>query len=86
MMPLPPFGGAMLRFRVSTTWNPSGLSIYLDTCGALGYENEPYWEVYPVNGDTLRLPFEKIVELRWCIINELNITRPRRWWEFWRMR
>jgi hypothetical protein len=45
----PPFGCAMVRFRVN-----DGISVYLDCHDALGIMGEPYWEVYPVDGDTAR--------------------------------
>lgn len=47
---IPPFGGAMARFRVKL---PSGAdkSVYLDFHDRLGYMQQPYWEVYPVKGD-----------------------------------
>lgn len=62
---IPPFGGAIARFRVKL---PSGSekSIYLDAFGALGYYSKPdtpYWEVYPVNGDTGRCDMDDIPEL-----------------------
>lgn len=47
---IPPFGGAMARFRVKL---PSGVekSVYLDFYDRLGYMRQPYWEVYPAKGD-----------------------------------
>jgi hypothetical protein len=55
---IPPFGDASVRFQVLL---PDGRqkSVYLDTRNSLGFfwENEklePYWEVYPVRGDTGR--------------------------------
>lgn len=50
---IPPFAGALVRFQVTTDkggWS----SIYLDVNEALGYFGEPYWEIYPYNGDTAR--------------------------------
>lgn len=84
MMPLPPFGGAIIRFRVSTPWDTAGLSIYLDAYNALGCMDGPYWEVYPVEGDTRRFHLQETYQLRQCIINELNKTKPQPWWMFWR--
>lgn len=47
-----PFGGAMARFMVK--YNEKIVSVYLDFFDNLGCFGEPYWEVYPVNGDTAR--------------------------------
>lgn len=50
---IPPYGGAMARFRVKL---PSGedKSVYLDFYDRLGYMQQPYWEVYPYQGDVGR--------------------------------
>jgi len=50
---IPPFAGAMARFQV--TYQGSFASIYLDVYEILGCFGEPYWEVYPVNGDVGRV-------------------------------
>lgn len=42
---LPPFGGATIRFYISS--GKGRVSVYLDCHNALGYFNEPYWEIYP---------------------------------------
>ena len=57
---IPPFADATVRFRVKL---PDGVdkSVYLDTRNSLGYEEQPYWEVYPVEGDTER-----------CYMNEID--------------
>jgi hypothetical protein len=34
------------------------VSVYLDTNGALGYFEGPYWEIYPYEEDTCRIPME----------------------------
>ncbi len=52
---LPPFGGAVARFQVKLS-SKITKSIYLDWFDALGLYGEPYWEVYPYNGDTGRCP------------------------------
>jgi hypothetical protein len=55
---VPPFAGAMARFRIyltaETEKGAKHVSIYLDAYDALGCVGTPYWEVYPVNGDTER--------------------------------
>jgi len=48
----PPFGGAVSRFQVKK--GDVKLSVYLDCYDALGIMGEPYWEVYPVDGENER--------------------------------
>jgi len=63
-----PFSGAQARFRVRL---PDGeeKSVYLDMHNELGYfcdddgEPAPYWEVYPVDGDTGRAALNDTDEL-----------------------
>jgi hypothetical protein len=59
---IPPFAGATVRFRVRL---PSGVekSIYLDSHDRLGFVGEPYWEVYPCDGDTGQCLKAEIAEL-----------------------
>jgi len=52
---LGPFGGAMVRFYVNNK-----ISVYLDCNESLGYFGQPYWEIYPYDGDTLRIPMDDI--------------------------
>lgn len=56
---IPPFGGAAVRFLVSTPNREGRISIYLDFYDVLGFMQEPYWEVYPLDGDAYR-----------CLLNE----------------
>jgi hypothetical protein len=49
---IPPFSGAMARFRVKK--GEDCISVYLDVYDQLGFMGQPYWEVYPVEGDTER--------------------------------
>lgn len=50
----PPFGGAMVRFRVADGGEKE-ISVYLDMDDRLGCMGEPYWEIYPSgDGDTER--------------------------------
>lgn len=48
---LPPFGGALMRFRIIAPDNIV-YSIYFDVNGALGAMNVPYYELYPYSLDT----------------------------------
>jgi hypothetical protein len=49
----PPFSGAIARFRVRKRGSKSqnAVSVYFDVYDRIGIENQPYWEVHPVNGD-----------------------------------
>lgn len=49
---IPPFAGAIARFLVSHNGNTA--SIYLDCYAKLGAWDEPYWEVFPFEGDVGR--------------------------------
>lgn len=49
---IPPFGGAVARFTVG--YNKKHVSVYLDWHGRLGCVDEPYYELYPFDGDTKR--------------------------------
>ena len=54
----PPLTGAVVRFRVSKDGSEGEVSVYLDCYGLLGYYGEggtdPYWEIFPHDGDTFR--------------------------------
>lgn len=62
---IPPFVGAMARFRVRLPQHKEGdsVSIYLDCFDRLGFFGEPYWEVYPYQGDTGRCPMADVKTL-----------------------
>lgn len=67
----PPFGGAMVRFRV--IFKDKEVSVYFDTLDRLGIMGEPYWEIYPaVDGDIARFPAEDVEELIWAIQESLD--------------
>jgi hypothetical protein len=57
----PPFGGAVVRFRVKL--GVAHVSVYLDCYDHLGCYGEPYWEVYPHEGDVYRCDMGNIDEL-----------------------
>ena len=60
----PPFGGAVCRFRVKTSIEQKEyVSVYLDCYDNLGYVGEPYWEIYPHEGDCARVLMNDIGEL-----------------------
>lgn len=45
---IPPFNGAMVRFRVRFVGGDREISVYWDCHDALGIMDKPYWEIYPV--------------------------------------
>ena len=61
----PPFGGAIVRFAVkeSSSKVDDYVSIYLDCYDELGLFGEPYWEIYPVDGDVARCKMNEIASL-----------------------
>ena len=58
---IPPFTGAMVRFMVRS--GDKTASVYLDCHDSLGCMGEPYWEVYPIDGDTGRCLMAETDEL-----------------------
>ena len=54
MKPQPPFIGAVVQFLIQND-NGNECSIYLDCYDNLGAVGQPYWEIYPVDGDTARV-------------------------------
>lgn len=67
-----PFGGATARFHVSLEGKDGGISVYFDTTNALGYYDGPYWEAYPINGDTERFGLGEETKMLEAINNELR--------------
>ena len=73
---IPPFGDAVIRFQVIL---PSGLlkSVYMDSRHSLGTWGDlatcqPYWEVYPYQGDVGRCALEDTIMLMEMIQDETN--------------
>ena len=58
---IPPFAGAMARFWIDE--GEAHVSVYLDVDDSLGCVGEPYWEVYPIDGDTFRCFLHETKEL-----------------------
>lgn len=72
---IPPFGGAVIRFLVSED-GESWVSIYMDGYENLGYfGGEPYWEVYPVDGDVGRVELDETDALLEMIGESLEEVR-----------
>ena len=73
---IPPFGDAVIRFQVIL---PSGAlkSIYMDSRHSLGMWGnlatcEPYWEVYPYQGDVGRCALDDTIMLMEMIQDETS--------------
>lgn len=58
---IPPIGGAIVRFKVRK--GEVLLSVYLDCYDLLGCEDEPYWEVWPVQGWERRVSMNDVDRL-----------------------
>lgn len=76
---IPPFGGAIVRYYVSDKLaspicaeKNHTVSIYLDCYDELGFFGSPYWEVYPINGDTARFAMADTTELIQVITEEFE--------------
>ena len=74
---IPPFGGAIVRFRVITEW--SNISVYLDAYDMLGYmANQPYWELYPnEDGDVTRVMMNETKELIAALKRADDFNKPK---------
>lgn len=60
---IPPFAGAVVRFRVNLPEHEDSVSIYLDCYEQLGCFGQPYWEVYPYRGSTGRCKMKDVPRL-----------------------
>lgn len=61
---IPPFAGVTINWntiRFNVKHKDKAVSVYLDCYNNLGYMDEPYWEVYPIQGDAFR-----------CLLNETD--------------
>ena len=68
---IPPFGGAIARFQVRKSPDEEPMSVYLDFFERLGYfSGDPYWEVYPIDGDVARFQLNDTSSLIDAIRNE----------------
>lgn len=57
---IPPFAGAVIRFRAADLEEKASVSVYLDCYDTLGCYGKPYWEIYPVDGDIFRCDMEDV--------------------------
>ena len=69
---IPPFTGAIVRFRVKHKDGDKSLSVYLDGYDILGCCGKPYWEIYPYENDVFRCGMHDIDELVEKIQEELE--------------
>lgn len=58
----PAFNGAIIRYKVRRN-DAKEFSIYLDCYNALGMFTGPYWEAYPIDGDTFRCGLKEVDKL-----------------------
>lgn len=71
---LPPFAGAVVRFRVKD--GDKLVSVYLDCYDTLAAMGEPYWERYPSHtGDVERFPMNDTGKLIKAIKRSLKSKR-----------
>jgi hypothetical protein len=72
---IPPFGGALARFRVTLKSDQSvSVSVYLDVNESLGYyDGKPYWEIYPdITNDAQRFDFKDTDGVIKSVMKSLN--------------
>ncbi len=69
---IPPFQGAIVRFRVKKEGSDKSISVYLDCYEALGCYDGPYWEMYPYEDDTARFNMEDTKGLLKSIAEEFD--------------
>lgn len=67
---VPPFMGAVVRFRVKS--GTKEISVYLDCYSVLGFASSPYWEAYPIGGDTARFGLKDTEDLLKAIREEIK--------------
>src|SRR5258706_11525083 len=61
---VPPFQGAVIRYRITKEGLNRFVSVYLDCYDWLGCVNKPYWEIYEsANGDCERFLMNDTKEL-----------------------
>lgn len=75
---IPPFGGAVSRFRV--IFGNASVSVYLDCYDRLAIVGSPYWEVYPYEDDVYRVGIgdtQTLVDIIQQSINQqLGLLKP----------
>lgn len=66
---IPNFCGSVIRFLVRTDRMQAeeSISVYLDCYDMLGFCEAPYWEAYPIKGETARFAMNDTESLLTCI-------------------
>jgi len=73
-----PFAGAAARACFEIEGYPDAyVSTYLDVNDALGVMREPYFEAYPIKGDTFRVVYDEQPILYRRVLKELKRMRRR---------
>jgi len=74
--PVPPHGGAIVRFLVRRNDIPEkSISVYLDCYDRMGCVGKPYWEIYPYGEDTYRCGMAEVEDLVAAIDKEFGNKR-----------
>jgi len=61
---IPPFHGAIVRFRAFSADGEQSVSVYLDCYERLGsFGGKPYWEIYPYDEDVYRIDMNDTEQL-----------------------
>lgn len=74
MRPVPPIHVGVSRFQIEDE-HGGWVSVYLDAYDRAGGVGEPYWEVYPINGDCRRHMMADVKELADTIAEALSEQR-----------
>lgn len=75
--PIPPFGGAVVRFHVEKDGH--SVSVYLDCYDNLGFYGKPYWEIYPAsNNDIARFDMDDTKSMVKGIVKSINKRRKEK--------
>ena len=70
---VPPQTGAVVRYLVKK--GDKEISIYLDCYDLLGCFGEPYWEAYPIDGDTFRCKMNNTASLLKALKREFRVYK-----------
>lgn len=60
---IPPFNTGIIRYWVTKPGLKDRVSIYLDCYDTSGCVGQPYWEIYPIDGDCERFLMNETKEL-----------------------
>jgi len=75
---IPPFSTGIIRYNITKPNTNIFVSVYLDCYDQAGCVGEPYWEIYPVDGDCERVLFsEPVAELLSVIAKSIKEQEKR---------